>query len=176
MGGMWPYSCCFVECCFQDLFKAACLSSFHLAFSPSIFLGFKWCNRTVVLTQLQLRIPIIFYQKSDYHMIDNQSTAVHAFPMCMLISLSEIILPRYVNLSINFRGLLFNVEMVLSCLKHMNSVLSEFTWGPMNLVSFSNLCNRDSAWYNCIVCICYSFCGISFISCLFLVCETIFFH
>ena len=22
MGGKWPYSCCFVGCCFQDLFKA----------------------------------------------------------------------------------------------------------------------------------------------------------
>ena len=34
--GKWPYSHCFVGCCFQDLFKqqAASLSSPHLAFSP----------------------------------------------------------------------------------------------------------------------------------------------
>ena len=24
MGGRWPYSCCFVESCFQDLLKTAC--------------------------------------------------------------------------------------------------------------------------------------------------------
>ena len=24
MGGKWPYSCCFVGCCFQELFKIAC--------------------------------------------------------------------------------------------------------------------------------------------------------
>ena len=23
-GGRWPYSCCFVQCCFQDLFNMAC--------------------------------------------------------------------------------------------------------------------------------------------------------
>ena len=61
-------------------------------------------------------------------MIDNQSIAVHVSTMHMLISLSVdvIMLPRYVNKSTNFRGWPFNVKMVPSYLKHMNSVLSVF--------------------------------------------------
>ena len=54
---------------------------------------------------------------------------VHNLPMHILTSLSvdEIWLPRYVNWSINFRGLTLKVEMEPSRLKHMNSVLSAFT-------------------------------------------------
>ena len=62
----WPHSCCFVGCCFQDLFKTAhcILFWFHVAFSVGISLKSKWCNHTVVLTQLQLgRIPVLFYQR-----------------------------------------------------------------------------------------------------------------
>ena len=45
--------------------------------------------------------------KSDFYMINDQSIAVHAFPMRILTSLSvdEILLPRYVKWSSNFRGL-----------------------------------------------------------------------
>ena len=25
IGGKWPYSCCFVRCCFLDLFKHSCV-------------------------------------------------------------------------------------------------------------------------------------------------------
>ena len=58
-------------------------------------------------------------------MIDNLLIAVHDFARHMLTSLSidEILLPRYENLSTNFRGLLLKGEMALSHLKHMNSVL-----------------------------------------------------
>ena len=66
-------------------------------------------------------------------MIDNQSIAVNAFARHMLTSLSvdEILLPRYVNLSINFRGLLLRVNMVPYHLKQMNSVLFVFMKRPM---------------------------------------------
>ena len=37
----------------------------------------------------------------------------------------EILLPRYVNWSSNFRTLLFNVEMAAPCLKRINTVLSD---------------------------------------------------
>ena len=58
-------------------------------------------------------------------MIDNQSITVHAFARYMLISLSvdEILLPRYVNLSTNFRDLPINVQITPSCLKHWNSFI-----------------------------------------------------
>ena len=53
-------------------------------------------------------------------MIDSLSIVFHAFSWCMLTSLSvdEILLLRYVNLSTNFLGLPLKVEMT-SCLKHM---------------------------------------------------------
>ena len=64
----------------------------------------------------------------DFHIVDNLSIAVHAFPMRMLTSLSvdEISLARHVNWSINFRELSFIMEMAPFCSKHMNFVLSEF--------------------------------------------------
>ena len=48
-------------------------------------------------------------------MIDILLIGVHAFPIRILKSLSvdEILLPRYVNWSANFKGLSFNVEMML---------------------------------------------------------------
>ena len=50
---------------------------------------------------------------SDYYMNDNLSIAVHTFTKRMLTSLSvdEILLPRYANLSNDFSGLPLKVEM-----------------------------------------------------------------
>ena len=58
-------------------------------------------------------------------MIDNMSIAPHTFVRCMLttLSINEILLPRYVNQSTNFRDLLFKVEKVPSCLKEMNGFI-----------------------------------------------------
>ena len=68
----------------------------------------------------------ILSERSDFHLVVNQSTAVHTLPMHMLsLSVDKILLPRYANSSTNFRGLPFNEEMAPSWLKHMNSVLSE---------------------------------------------------
>ena len=68
--------------------------------------------------------------RSDFHKIDNLSIAVHAFVRCMLSSLSadEILLPSYVNLSSNFRGLPLRVEMTPARLKRTHSVLLAFSW------------------------------------------------
>ena len=57
-------------------------------------------------------------------MIDNLLIAVYSFARLMLTSLSvdEILLPRYVYLSINFRGLLLRIEMASCRLKLMNPV------------------------------------------------------
>ena len=48
--------------------------------------------------------------------------AVQGFPIRISTSVDEILLPKYMNLSTNFRGL----DIAPSCLKDMNSVLSEF--------------------------------------------------
>ena len=42
-------------------------------------------------------------------------------------AVDEILLPKYVNWSTNFRGFVFNEEIAPSVLKLMNSVLSEFS-------------------------------------------------
>ena len=59
-------------------------------------------------------------KRKDFHVVVNLWIAIHALPMRMLISLSvdEILLPRYMNWFINFRGLPFNKKMTLSCLRH----------------------------------------------------------
>ena len=62
----------------------------------------------------------ILSARSDFHMINNLSIAIHAFPMYILtlLSVDEILLPRYVNWSINFKDLQSSVEMASFCLKH----------------------------------------------------------
>ena len=56
---------------------------------------------------------------SDFHMINSLSMVAYAFTRHILTSLSvdEMLLPRYMNLSTNFRGLPFRVEMTPSWLK-----------------------------------------------------------
>ena len=94
IGGKWPYNCCFVGCCFQDFFNIAS-TFFCCSFSLCILSAYMWCTHRVVF---------IFSNRSDFHMIDSLSIAVHAFTRRILISLSvdETQLLRYVNLSANF--------------------------------------------------------------------------
>ena len=58
-------------------------------------------------------------------MLDNITIAVHVIARLILTSLSvdEKLLPRYVNLFTNFRGLSLTVKMAPSGLKHMYCVL-----------------------------------------------------
>ena len=133
-----------------------------------------WCIHTVELTQpLHGRNCVWFYRiGSDFHIIDNLSIADHAFIRCILMTFSvdETLLPRYVNLSSNFWELPFRVEMSSFLLKHIHSVLSVFKWRTMPPAACSRLCNGDSAlvgvfkkkrYVICVVCFCYSLCGIS---------------
>ena len=107
-------------------------------------------------------------------MIENLSIAVHAFARCILTSFSvdETLLPRYVDLSTNFRAPPFRPGMS-PWLKQKYSVLSAFTWRPMPSAPCPRLCSRDSAWICekryviCVVCLFYNFCGISSVPCLF---------
>ena len=50
------------------------------------------------------------------------------------------------NLSTNFRGRQFRLKVAPSRLKHMYSVLSAFTWGPIRAAVSSRSCSRDLAW------------------------------
>ena len=61
--------------------------------------------------------------RSNFYMIDNQSIAVRTFSSRILISLSvnETLLPRYVDLSTNFRCSPLTMEIAPSRLQHMYS-------------------------------------------------------
>ena len=67
-----------------------------------------------------------FIREIRFFMVINISIAVHALLMCMLTSLSvdEILLPRYMNWSTNFKGLPFDVKTAPSWLRHINSFSS----------------------------------------------------
>ena len=56
----------------------------------------------------------ILSEGSDFQIVINLSIAVHALPMPMLtlFSVDEILLPRYLKWSINFRGFLFTNKII----------------------------------------------------------------
>ena len=86
-----------------------------------VLLASMWCIHTVVGTQLQLlkKSHSILMDTLNFHMINNLSIAVYTFIRHMLTSLSvdELLLLKYMNWSITFRGLPFRVEVAPS-LKH----------------------------------------------------------
>ena len=77
--------------------------------------------------------------RPDFHMIENQLTAVNAFARCILTSVSvdEILLSKYMKFSPNFRWLPS---------KHKYSILFTFTWRPMHTAVCSGLCSKYTAW------------------------------
>ena len=100
MGGWWPYSRCFVVCCPQDLF--------NIARSILVWLPFSFFSRRFVSVQIVHLyssidttaawkiLRFILSVRSDFHMIDSLSIAVHAFLSRVLMSFSvdETLLPR----------------------------------------------------------------------------------
>ena len=101
MGTKWSYNSCFVVGCFQNYLKqhAASLCRSRRAFFSNRFV------RTQIATAWKNSF-FILSERLDFLLVVNQSIAVHAFPMCMLTSLSgdEMLLPKYMNWSINFSG------------------------------------------------------------------------
>ena len=100
MGGRWPYSCCFVGCCLQDLFKIARSILVQL---PSSFFFSRFVSVHVVhpyssidTTAAWKKLRFILSVKSDFHMTNNLSIAVHAFVrrVSMSVSVDETLLPR----------------------------------------------------------------------------------
>ena len=122
-------------------------------------------------------------------MVDNYLIAVHAFLICMLISLSvdEILVLRYGKWSTNFQGRLFNMEMVTKSKKHEICFICVHVQANVNYCLLQSM--RQGFGFckciceNCQIYMIYvpgSFCGISSASCFFFFfffsCETIFFH
>ena len=100
MGGRWPYSCCFVKCCLQDLFNIA---SSILVKLPSSFFSIRLVNVHVVhpynsiyTTATWEKQCFILSLRSEFVMTDSLSIAVYAFAsyVLMLFSIDEILLLR----------------------------------------------------------------------------------
>ena len=100
MGGWCLYSCYNVEYCFQDLFDTARSILVEL---PSSFLSIRLVSVHVVHPYSSIdtiaackNLRFILSDRSDFHMTDSLSIAVHAFASRVLISFSvdETLLPR----------------------------------------------------------------------------------
>ena len=105
IGGNWPWSSCFVRRCFEQLLKTAG-SILRLFASNFPLLRFATAqvmrpySSTDITTACQ-KSNYILLERSDFHMIDNQSISVNLYPMHTLTSCSvdEILLLRHMNLS-----------------------------------------------------------------------------
>ena len=149
--GKWPYSCYFVECCFPDLFNTA--RSILVKF-PSSFFSMRFLTDHMVHPHSNIYTTatwkkFILSNRSKFHIIESLSIAVYAFAWLILTSLSvhETLLLSYVNLSTDFRGPPFKVEMVSSRLKHFTPFCLRSRKGQSPPpAAYSTLYNRESAW------------------------------
>ena len=100
MGGKWPYSWCLVGCCRQDLFSIARNILVRL---PSSFFFSRLVSVQVVhpyssidTTAACKKLCFILSVRSDFHMIESLSIAIHPFVsrVSMSFSVDETLLPR----------------------------------------------------------------------------------
>ena len=89
----WPYSCCFVGCCHHDLFNIA-LSI--LVWLPSSFFSIRLVSVDIVhpyssidTTATWKKQRFILSVRSDFHMTDSLSIAVHALKIAIETQKSE---------------------------------------------------------------------------------------
>ena len=93
MGGWWLYSCCFVGCCLQDLFNIAhsilvkLPSSFFSVRLVSIYVVHPYSS--IEMTTAWKKLCFILSVRSDFHMTDSLSIAVHAFISRVLMYFSS---------------------------------------------------------------------------------------
>ena len=106
----------------------------------------------------------ILPDRLDFRMINNLLIAVHAYPMSNYI---DIAFGRW-NIAAEISELIYKfqrlVEMVTSCLKHVNSItLTACSWLWSRYLAWVGVFTRKawSALFSC-----RNFCGISSVSCL----------
>ena len=100
MGGKWPYSWCLVGCCRQDLFNIALNilvqlpTSFFFSRLVSVYVVRPYSSIDTTAAWKKLRF--ILSVRSDFHMIESLSIAVHAFVsrVSMSFSVDETLFPR----------------------------------------------------------------------------------
>ena len=184
MVGKWLYSSWFMKCCFQDLFKTACSIRvyFPCRFFPMYFVRVKVVHpyNSIDTATVWKKSRFILLDKSDFYIIYNLSIACNTFARIILTSLSveEILLLMYMNWSTNFRVLPLRVEMALSYLKHMYSVLLAsnveakafcLLLQAIQLGFCLGWCIWKKSEVICVFCVCHSFLCFS-------MWETIFFY
>ena len=82
MGGRWPYSWCLVGCCRQDLFNIALNILVYLPssfFSRLVSVQVVHPYSSIDTTAAWKKLHFILSVRSDFHMIESRSIAVHAF-------------------------------------------------------------------------------------------------
>ena len=144
--GRWPYSWCLVGCYRQGLFNIArnILVQLPSSFFSSSFVSVQVVHpySSIETTAVWKKLRFILSVRSDFHMIDSSSIAVHSFVshVSMSFSVDDTLFPRLVNLSTNFREVLSPIW-----LKHIYSAFCALTWRPMPAVARSKLCSSVSA-------------------------------
>ena len=141
MGGKWLNNFIIVHWYFLDLSPTA--HSIIMQSPWSIFsVHFDRCIHGVVPTPSQFwRNPVLFYWVSVLPITSQQGFSSSLCVSCHQFQGMRFM--KYVNWSITFRGLPLKAEMTISCLKHMNSILSSFTSSPM---LFAACFRWDLAW------------------------------
>ena len=100
MGGRWPHSWCLLGCCRQDLFYIArnIIVSLQSTFFSSRLVSVQVVHpySSIDTTAAWKKLRFILSVRSDFHMIDSLSIAVHAFVsrVSMSFSVDETLLPR----------------------------------------------------------------------------------
>ena len=100
MGGRWPYSWRLRGCCRQDLFNTArsILVQLPSSFFSSLLVSVQVVHpySSINTTAAWKKLRFILSVRSDFHMIDSLSIAVHAFisRVSMSFLVDEMLLPR----------------------------------------------------------------------------------
>ena len=102
-----------------------------------------YCNTYTATAGKNTRF--ILLEKSDLHVVDDLSIAVHILLMRILtlLSVDVILLPGWITRSTNFKGLTFSEELVPSWLKHE---LYRIWVHEVHASCCYMLWNRNSAW------------------------------
>ena len=96
MGSRWPYSWCLVGCCRQDFIQYCLQLPSSFFFSRLVSVQVVHPYSSIDSTAAWKKLRIILSVRSDFHMIDSLSIAVHAFVsrVSMSFSVDETLLPR----------------------------------------------------------------------------------
>ena len=129
IGGKRLYSCCFVGCCIKYLFEKAhiILVQFPSSFFSKYFVNIYMVHLYTSIDTSRTWNNFHFFSPC-WNKISIWSITCQQLSTCLLrhmlasLLIDEILLPKYMNLSPNFRGLPLKVKMAHSCLKYINSI------------------------------------------------------